>query len=55
MFHFLADPAERAEGTYEYFDDGLLVLADGVVAAAGDAPALLPSLPTAATIVDYTG
>jgi guanine deaminase len=51
----LADPAERAEGAYEYFDDGLLVLADGVVAAAGDARALLPNLPTTATIVDYTG
>src|ERR1700682_478153 len=55
LFHFTADPAERGDDAYEYFDDGLLVLADGAVVTAGDARALLPTLPAAATIVDHSG
>jgi guanine deaminase len=49
LFHFLA------EGAYEYFDDGLLVLVDGIVKAAGDAGPLLPTLPPDAPIVDHRG
>src|SRR5213594_4037893 len=55
LFHFVADPAEQGERAYEYFDDGLLMLSDGVVEAAGDASALLPTLPATAKIVDYRG
>jgi len=55
LFHFVADPAEHGERAYEYFEDGLLVLSDGVVEAAGDAAALLPTLPAAAKVVDYRG
>ena len=55
LFHFVADPAERGDDAYRYFDDGLLVLADGAVANAGDAQALLPTLPAGATIVDHSG
>jgi guanine deaminase len=55
LFHFVADPAEQGERAYEYFDDGLLVLADGAVEAAGDASVLLPTLPAAAEVVDYRG
>ena len=55
LFHFLGDPAEEGERAHEYFDDGLLVVADGLVRAAGDAGALLPTLPADVTLVDYRG
>ena len=55
LFHFIADPFERGERAYEYFDDGLLVLADGVVEAAGDAATLLPALPANARVTDHSG
>jgi len=41
LFHFLADPLETGESAYEYFDDGLLVLVDGIVEVAGEAGPLL--------------
>jgi guanine deaminase len=55
LFHFVADPLESGERSYEFFDDGVLVLADGIVAAAGEAHALLPTLPSHATLVDHRG
>jgi len=55
LLHFLGDPDELGEGAYEYFDDGLLVLNDGKVAAAGTARALLPGLPEGVEVVDYAG
>ena len=55
LFHFLADPLNNGEGAYEYFDDGLLVLVDGIVEAAGDARLLLPTLSPDATTVDHRG
>jgi guanine deaminase len=39
----------------EYFDDGLLIVEDGVVVEAGDAAALLPQLGDAVSITDYSG
>ncbi len=55
LFHFLGDPLDSGEGAYEYFDDGLLVVVDGIVDAAGDAQRLLPTLPPSATVVDHRG
>jgi len=55
LFHFLGDPDELGAGAHEYYDDGLLVLHDGKVAAAGAASALLPGLPEDAELVDYSG
>jgi guanine deaminase len=55
ILHFVADPAEVGEKAAAYFDDGLLVLADGRVEALGDASALLPALPPAAELTDYRG
>ncbi len=55
LLHFLADPLDGGESAYEYFDDGLLVLVDGIVEAAGDAKRLLPTLPPGAAIVDHRG
>src|SRR5947207_5693241 len=55
LFHFLADPLDNGDSAHEYFDDGLLVLVDGIVEAAGDARLLLPTLPRDATVVDHRG
>ena len=53
LFHFVADPLEDGERAGEFFDDGLLVLGDGIVEALGDAATLLPTLPASATVTDY--
>src|SRR5207249_6041478 len=55
LLHFLGDPDELGQRAYEYFDDGLLMLRDGKVAATGEALALLPGLPEGAELVDYSG
>ena len=55
LLHFVGDPDELGQRAYEYFDDGLLVLHDGKVAAAGAAHALLPGLPEGVELADYSG
>lgn len=55
LLHFLGDPDELGEGAHRLIDDGLLVLRDGTVVAAGDARALLPTLADSTPVVDYTG
>lgn len=48
ILHFLRDPGDgRDASTWEHFPDGLLVIADGRIAACGPAAALLPTLPVA--------
>jgi len=39
----------------EHFEDGLLVVEDGVIVEAGDASALLPQLGEAVSVTDYAG
>jgi guanine deaminase len=52
IFHCLADPGEAGSATAtEFFDDGLLITADGVVTGLGDAEEMLvanPGLPVRA-------
>ncbi len=55
LLHFLGDPDELGESAHELIDDGLLVLRDGRVAAAGDARRLLQSLPEGTPVVDCAG
>jgi guanine deaminase len=55
VVHLVGDPAERGDAALECFDDGLLVLADGRVVAAGEASRLLPALPAGASVVDHRG
>lgn len=55
VLHFLADPGDVADGAHEYFDDGLLVIEDGRIAALGDAAALLPTLTPGTELTDYSG
>jgi len=57
VLHFLGDPGEASEptGSYEYFEDGLLVVRDGHVVEAGPASEVLPRLPAGTEVVDRTG
>src|ERR1700682_3472069 len=53
ILHFLSDPGATDDPrATQYFDDGLLVVADGRVLAAGDATDLLPTLPAATPVTD---
>jgi guanine deaminase len=45
ILHCLSDPGEASlESAYEYFEDGLLIVEDGIIAEAGHAENLLPGL-----------
>jgi guanine deaminase len=56
VVHCLADPGEEAAATaLEVFEDGLLIVEDGVVVIAGDAQLLLPDLADAVPVTDYRG
>ena len=53
ILHCLADPGEHASpSAVEYFDDGVLVVENGVVAEVGAAESLLPRLPENAPVED---
>ncbi|WP_426195637.1 guanine deaminase [Massilia sp. DWR3-1-1] len=54
LLHFHADPA-FAENAYVWHEDGLLLVADGRIAAAGDYARLSPTLADGVEIVDYRG
>ncbi|MEH6591902.1 MAG: guanine deaminase [Halioglobus sp.] len=54
LLHFLEDPDKTAEeNSYEYFEDGLLVIDNGKVVAAGAAADLLSELPPETTITEH--
>jgi guanine deaminase len=60
IVHCLADAGQVSEKgsdpfVLEYFEDGLLIIEDGVVVETGDASALLPQLDAAVSVTDYTG
>ncbi len=54
LLHFHADPAFHADA-HAWFEDGLLVVEDGRVKAAGDYAKLSCMLPDGVTPVDYRG
>lgn len=54
LLHFHADPAFTADA-YSWHEDGLLIVEDGKVKAAGSYAALLPALDAAVTVIDYSG
>jgi guanine deaminase len=54
LLHFHADPA-FAEGAHTWIEDGLLVVEDGRVKAAGDYAALVETLPPGVQVTDYRG
>jgi guanine deaminase len=54
VVHCLADPGEKAAASaLEYFEDGLLVVEDGLVVEAGDAKTLLPKLAEAVPVTEF--
>ncbi len=54
LLNFQDDPAlAGAADSYQYIEDGLLVLADGRISAVGEARALLPTLPPDALVHHY--
>ena len=56
ILHCLADPGEGSESSaLEYFEDGLLVIENGLVVEAGDASSLLPQLSDDVAIRKYPG
>ncbi len=56
ILHCLADPGPQAdEAAVEYFEDGLLLVEDGVVTRLGAVDELLPSLPENIAVEDLTG
>jgi guanine deaminase len=54
LLHFHADPAFTPDA-HAYFEDGLLVIEDGRVRAAGDYTRLAPTLPAGVEVRDYRG
>ena len=56
ILHCLDDPGSALNSEeVEYFEDGLLLVADGRVLRMGEASALLPELPPEVDIEDYSG
>jgi guanine deaminase len=54
LLHCVADPREVGiERSHEYFEDGLLVVADSKVAQIGHAAELLPTLAAGTEVVEY--
>lgn len=55
ILHCLADPAEVGDDkSYEYFQDGLMIIKSGLVEAIGPAEEMLPKLPTDLSVTQYT-
>ncbi len=56
ILHCLTDPGETPHAdSYEYFDDGVLIIDNGNVVAAGDADTLVAGLPPDTRVTDYRG
>ncbi|MDH4607258.1 guanine deaminase [Pseudomonas sp. BN102] len=54
ILHSIADPAlVGVEQSYQYFEDGLLVVEDGRIKALGEAEALLPTLAAGVEVREY--
>ncbi|WP_095157034.1 MULTISPECIES: guanine deaminase [unclassified Pseudomonas] len=54
ILHSVADPAEVGiEASFEYFEDGLLVVDNGKISRLGHASDLLPTLPADIEVVHY--
>ncbi|MGK0272316.1 MAG: guanine deaminase [Cocleimonas sp.] len=45
ILHFLSNPVDEKEDSWEYFEDGLLVIENGHIKACADAQSLLKTLP----------
>jgi guanine deaminase len=54
LLHFRADPA-FSEHSHAWHEDGLLIVSDGKIEAAGDFARLATSLPPGTTVTDFSG
>ena len=56
ILHCLSDPGDQStRSAYEYFEDGLLIVDEGHIVAAGNAPKLLSELAADTPVIDYAG
>ncbi len=55
LFDFIDDPYRSSGQAYRYFEDGLLIVEDGLVTDCGEYSALKNTLPENTSIVDYSG
>ncbi|CDG85041.1 guanine deaminase [Janthinobacterium agaricidamnosum] len=55
LLHFHADPAFSEQQAHDWLEDGLLIVEDGKIRAAGDYAALHGSLPPGTNVHDYRG
>ena len=54
ILHFRSDPGDGdAADSYEFIQDGVLLVENGLVAAVGPAPELLAALPATVAVVDH--
>ena len=54
LLHFLADPAKVAlQDSYQYFEDGLMIIKDGLIESIGEANDLLPMLDDNIDVTHY--
>ena len=54
LLHFLADPATvPLDQAYQYIEDGLLIIEDGLVKTVGEAEQLLPTLPAHCSLTTH--
>jgi guanine deaminase len=53
LLWFVDDPDSVGEAAHRYVEDGLLVIENGLIRAAGEASALLPTLPPGAEVIDH--
>ena len=54
VLHFLADPGnDAADGSFEYFRDGVLIIRGGLIEAAGPAEALLATVPADVPVTEH--
>src|SRR5690242_20348471 len=53
LLWFVDAPETAGEGAHRYVADGLLIIENGLVKAAGEARELLGTLPAGAAIVDH--
>ena len=55
IFTFTDDPAEAGADARTYIEDGAVLIADGRIAAVGEAPVILAGAPEGVTVDDHSG
>ncbi len=53
MLHFLSDPAKDGDKAWQYLEDGLMLIENGVIIGFGEAATLLPDLPATSQLHHY--